>query len=361
MKRVLLIGAGHAHLGVLAEFGRRPLPGVHMTLVTPYAQQIYSGMLPGWIAGHYRLEQCAIAVEPVALRAQAQLCLGQVVQLDLSQRRALTAQGQCIEFDVVSINIGSAPPIAGAFVGSALRPIESFIEAWSLLRRQRAPAQITVVGGGAAGVEVVLAMAWRLAQEGAPTSLRLIAGSRGVLPTMPLGVRQRVRTHLQMAGVHVVDEDMQGLAGNALQLASGQALHSDWTVLATGSAAAPWPRQAGLNVDTQGFIQTEATLQASSHPFVFAAGDCAQITGATHARSGVYAVRAGPTLAHNLRAVALGHPLKPHAPQKRALYLLATGARHALASWGGMYVEGDWVWRWKDRIDRAFIARYAQD
>jgi selenide,water dikinase len=75
-------------------------------------------------------------------------------------------------------------------------------------------------------------------------------------------------------------------------------------------------------------------------------------------RSGVYAVRAGPVLADNLRRALAGQPLRVYVPQRRALYLLATGPRHAVASWGPLTLAGDWVWRWKDRIDRRFIARH---
>jgi hypothetical protein len=45
-------------------------------------------------------------------------------------------------------------------------------------------------------------------------------------------------------------------------------------------------------------------------------------------------------------------------PQKHALYLLGTAGKHALAAWGGFSFSGAWVWRWKDSIDRRFIARF---
>ena len=69
MKRVVLLGGGHAHVRVLADLAERPLSGWEVHLASPYRRQIYSGMLPGWIAGHYPIEACAIALDRLAGRA----------------------------------------------------------------------------------------------------------------------------------------------------------------------------------------------------------------------------------------------------------------------------------------------------
>jgi selenide,water dikinase len=144
-----------------------------------------------------------------------------------------------------------------------------------------------------------------------------------------------------------------------VQLAGGAERPSDTTLLVTGAAAAAWPGASGLAVDERGFIAINEHLQSVSHPEVFAAGDCASMRAHPRPRSGVYAVRAGPVLADNLLRALAGQPLRGYVPQRRALYLLATGPRHAVASWGPLTLAGNWVWRWKDRIDRRFIARHA--
>ena len=69
MKRLVLMGGGHAHVKVLAELAAQPLPGWDVHLVSPYRRQIYSGMLPGWVAGHYAIDACAIALDQLAARA----------------------------------------------------------------------------------------------------------------------------------------------------------------------------------------------------------------------------------------------------------------------------------------------------
>ena len=129
-------------------------------------------------------------------------------------------------------------------------------------------------------------------------------------------------------------------------------------LLAIGTRAPDWLAGSGLALDAEGFIATAPTLQSLSHPEVFAAGDVASRPDAERPKSGVYAVRAGPPLARNLGQAIAGRPLQRYTPQRRSLNLLACGDRYAIASWGRWSFEGRWVWRWKDHIDRAFVAGY---
>lgn len=360
MSRLLLVGAGHAHLGVLESFAQAPVPGLEICLVTPYPRQIYSGMLPGWIAGHYDLAQCAIDVVPLARRAQARCVFDRVVGLNLSKRQALTAHGKTLDFDWVCIDTGAVANDTlrtKPYSGMAIRPIEDFVGAWPQQALTMQSAVVTVVGGGAAGVELVLAMAWRFGPASS-VKLRLVTGRRGALPLWSASMRRRVYRHLRRAQVDIVEADVAAIEDRSIMLDGDQVLHSDWTLLATGAAAAAWPAQSGLATDLQGFILTLSTLQSSSHPFVFAAGDCASMRLHPRARSGVYAVRAAPMLAHNFRCLAAGQPLREFVPQPRALYVLATGPRYAIASWGSLSAEGRWVWRWKNWIDQRFMARF---
>lgn len=377
MKRLLLIGGGHAHLGVLKSFIATPPSGVEVTLVTPAPRQIYSGMVPGWIAGHYTSDQIAIALAPLAQRAGVRLVLGHVTRLDLAARvahvLATQADAGLIEmpFDLVSIDSGPVfdpHAVAGSREhGIALRPLEQFLSLWPRVHLQMMAnaieggetSTLSVIGGGAGGVEVALAVAWRAHIAQVPLRVQLIAGHDGVMASSPAAVRERVRRTLPARGVRVIDDDAIAVERGTVVLAQGNEVVSEATLLVTGAAAADWPRDSGLAVDGRGFIGINDRLQSLSHPFVFAAGDCASMIDHPRPKSGVYAVRAGLPLAENLRRAIAGRTLKHWRPQQRALYLFSTGPRHAIASWGTWTTEGDWVWRWKDRIDRRFVAGFS--
>jgi pyridine nucleotide-disulfide oxidoreductase family protein len=368
-QQLLLIGGGHAHLGVLEAFARKPLRDTDITLVSRFDNSFYSGMLPGWIAGHYRIDQCVIPLPPLAERAGATFFRDRVLAIDLVERVAYTQSGAPLPFDVLSINTG--PEIdRDAIRGLGdhalpLRPIEKFVEAWQRIdaRFSGAPhaGTLTIVGGGAAGVEIAMAIAHRVGTSALRLKVQLITGRPGLLPALTAGVRKRVAPLLPKIGVRVIEDEVVAVGADRVQLGRAGELLSDVTVVAIGAAAARWPRDCGLKCDARGFIAVNSALQSLSHPFVFAAGDCASMPDHPRAKSGVYALHAGATLATNLRRALAGRSLRRHIPQPLALYLLSAGAKNAVGIWGPLIFEGERVWRWKDRIDRAHIARFNPD
>lgn len=362
MKRLLLLGGGHAHVQVLDAMARAPLAGVQATLVTPFARQMYSGMVPGLVAGHYATQDCAIALAPLAAAAGVTLHLAAAVALDAAARRVALSDGQVLDYQLLSLDIGAQidrDAIPGAREHAIfVRPIEDFIARHDARLQPAASGRLAVVGGGAAGVELAMALAWRLRQIGGGPRVSLVAG--GVLPDFAPRVQQRALRALAAMGVTLWPQPCTAIEADHLRLAGGARVACDLPLLAVGASAPRWLAGSGLALDAQGFVLTGPTLQSLSHAEVFAAGDVATRVDAPHPKSGVHAVRAGPPLAANLRRALLGRPLQTHMPQRRTLYLLSCGERSAIASWGGWSAEGRWVWRWKDRIDRAFVARYTR-
>jgi selenide,water dikinase len=371
MKRLLLLGGGHAHVQVLAALAREPLPGVEVLLLTPRRRQMYSGMVPGLVAGRYRAEDCAIALGPLAAAAGARLIEGVAIGLDAAARRVRAAgadaPGDEIDYDILSVDTGpemDRDAIPGARAHALfVRPIEDFVQRLDALWARAAESRldIAVVGGGAAGFELVLALRQRLgeasARDGA-ARLSLVTGGPPPLAAYPPSVVARGRAALAGQGVNAIEDVCLGIEAGKLHLRSGANLPCDVVLLAVGGAAPGWLAGSGLALDARGFIATGPSLQSLSHAEVFAAGDVASRPDAPHPKSGVYAVRAGPPLALNLRRFAAGLPLASYRPQRRTLNLLSLGDGSAIAVWGGWWAQGRWVWRWKDRIDRGFVARY---
>ena len=361
MKRLVLLGGGHAHVHVLDALARARLPDTAVTLISPEPRQWYSGMLPGWIAGHYRLEQCAIDLVRLTQRAGCTFRQTHATGLDLDTRTVLCADGVPQPFDWLSIDVGpttATEAIEGADAHAlAVRPIASFVAAIEgiLAGATEAPgAPVAIVGAGAAGVELAFALRHRCPS----TPIALIGTTPRPLDGLPGLLQLRVR-HLMAERSIAWHGASRAVAvdANGVHLASGARIAASRVLQVTGAAAPAWPAAAGLATDARGFIRVTPTLQSISHPAVFAAGDVAAYAE-PRPKSGVFAVRAGPPLAQNLRRAVLGQSLAPWSPQRRALYLLSTGDGHALGAWGPLGWWGDWVWRWKDRIDRRFMARF---
>jgi selenide,water dikinase len=239
-----------------------------------------------------------------------------------------------------------------------VKPAEGLLDAWPEWEagvRDGAVRSIAVIGGGAGGVEILLAMQHRLATHGLAASFSLVS-DRWSLPSAleRLLVRVLRAKEVRLA----IGSAVTSVRGEVITLESGETLRADRMLAATGASALPWLRASGLACDTAGFVQVDATLRSVSHPFVHASGDCATIVGGPRPKAGVFPVRQAPCLAHNLSAAIEGTPLRSYRPQRDWLAIVTTGPRHAIATRNGFAIGGAWVWRWKDRIDRAFVARY---
>lgn len=360
-RQLLLIGGGHAHAQVVLDWLRAPLPGVTLTLVSPTPLAAYSGMVPGWLAGDYRYDEICIDLVALCRAAGVHFIQAEVTALDAGARCVQLADGRSLAYDLLSLNIGSTltPPLLAGRQVLSLRPLGALREGWERCLNAlqdwpiERPLRVTAVGGGAAGAESLLAVRARLLRErpGLQVQARLVTRGPQLLAGMAAGAARRLGGVLAAAGVTVQ-------AGTPYSEALGQA--SDLLLWATGAQAHAWPGASGLAVDAQGFVQIDARLRSVSHPEVHAVGDCAAWARPLP-KAGVYAVRMGPVLTRNLRAALGDGEAGDYLPQRRYLALLATGDGQAIASWGALSAQGRWLWRWKDRIDRSFIARFRVD
>ena len=374
VKDLVLIGGGHSHVAVLKRFGMNPLPGVRLTLICRDAHTPYSGMLPGYVAGHYEYDEAHIDLGALARFANARFYHSTVTGLDLREKRVICDDRPPVPFELVSINTGSTPNtslVPGATENVVpVKPINNFLDRWEALSARamahEGSMRIAVVGAGAGGVEILLAIQHRLgelrAAAGKPSDnieFHLFSNTPDILPTHNAKVRRTFLGVLNQRGVKLhLGEPVAEVTPGRLKTGDGVETEAEEILWVTAAGAPSWPRDAGLDVDDGGFIKVGDTLQSTSHPDVFAAGDVAAMVNHPRPKSGVFAVRQGKPLERNLRRLLLGRTPQPFRPQSKFLGLISTGDKYAIASRGGWSMQGAGLWRWKDWIDRRFMDKF---
>jgi pyridine nucleotide-disulfide oxidoreductase family protein len=362
---LILAGGGHAHLFVLQQFARQRRTDLEIVLITPSRWQMYSGMLPGWMSGEYRIEDCRIDLQALAERAGATLIESSLTSLDASRRTVRLADGSAPTYDLLSIDTGSESDLSWCAVCDsslvAVKPLAAFLTAWLAIQdeaRRRDAFSLAVIGGGAAGVEIAVSARHVLNRIARGANVTMIAGESGLLPSFGASTRRRVARSLAAAGVEVILGRATHVV-HGVRLADGVHVPADRVIAAAGAAPCAWIRSSGLTLDGAGYIEVDAFHRSLSHENVFAAGDICSAGGGIERRSGVDAVRAGPILACNLLAAFDGNLPREHRARRSVLSLIAVGGRRAILSYGNFCADGTWVWRWKDRIDRRFVRRFS--
>lgn len=375
LKDLVLIGGGHAHVAVIKSFGMKPIPGVRLTVISRDVHTPYSGMLPGYVAGHYTHDEVHIDLRPLAQFADARMYHSEVTHIDTINKTVVCNNRPAVPYDILSINIGSTPRI-GNIVGArehavAVKPINRFVERWNVLLEriieQAGPHRICVVGAGAAGVELLLAIQFRLKNEldalgrGAEElKFDLVSKSAEIMPQFPDAVRRRFVQILKDRNVTVhTGVEATKAEDGALLLSNGEQLNVDETLFVTAAGAAPWLKESGFEVDEHGFVKVQDTLQVLSQPDIFAVGDAAAVVNHPRPKAGVFAVRQGKPLADNLRRVLLKKQPKPFTPQSSILALISSGDQYAVATKGPFSFAGKALWTWKDWIDRRFMEKFS--
>ena len=359
---VVLIGGGHAHALVLRKWAMNPLAGARLTLVNPGPVAPYTGMLPGHVAGHYTRAEMMIDLVRLARFAGARLILDRATGIDRAARLVHLAGRPPLAYDLASIDIGitsDLPGLPGALHAVSAKPLGPYAARWEeFVATAPEVPRVVVIGAGLGGVELALASAHRLRAAGRRPAVTVLEAGPVALPLLPAGTRQRLLDRAAALGVvFVTGARVTALEAGAVHLAGASALPSDFTLTVTGARPQGWLEGTGLRLE-RGFVAVDGRLQ-SSDPLIFSVGDCAELTGHPRPRAGVFAVRAAPVLAHNLRAGLTGAAMTTFAPQRDYLKLVSLGGQVALADKWRMSVAGGWVWHWKDRIDRRFMAKFA--
>jgi selenide,water dikinase len=408
MKNLVLIGGGHSHAIALRLFGIYPLAtDIRLNLITDVANAPYSGMLPGHILGYYSFQECHIDLVNLAKFAQADLIVDRAINLDLAHKQVLCQNHAPIDFDWLSIDIGSTPD-SSAIVGVdqytiAAKPVPQFLTHWqqfltSLESAQAMPTdrplRIGIVGGGTGGVELAFTIKSRIeailqSQGLSPMVLgtqlleiHLFHRQATLMTGYPANVGKRFEQILLNQGIYVhlsetvnfikPDSDNQSeqyplQTPKIIGCESGFTLLCDRIFWLTNAMAPSWIRDSGLTTDQKSFILINNKLQSISHPYIFATGDIASSISRPRPKAGVFAVHQGKPLFKNLQRTSSGQPLLPFYPQKHHLSLIGTGYKiessekylQAMIAWGGLcFGPSKLLWFWKESIDRQFMQQF---
>lgn len=353
---LILWGAGHAHVDALRRLARRRDAALRVTLLAREPHTPHAGMLPGLIRGDYGFDEAHVDLAPLAAAAGARLIVAEATGLDLVNRCLTFADRPPLPFGLLSINIGGEPQTPDD-AAIPVKPVGRLLARLAEVEPHLYPgARLAIVGAGAGGVELALALAHRLAGE---VTVALVASDTLPLPDAPPKARALARDALVDAGVEIVSNVQAGAFHEGrLALSDGSYLDAAAVLWATGVVASPILAAAGLACDPSGAIRVDRGLRSLSHPFVFAAGDCATMDGAPRPKAAIWSMRAGPVLARNLPRAARGLDPRPWRPHATAHVILGTGRGGAIAWRNGTTLAGARPWRWKDKLDRRWIDRF---
>lgn len=345
-QRLLLLGGGHAHLEVVRRLRARP--DWKITMISPQPGSAYSGRLPAVVAGRLEASQLWLPLQKLCFQAGIEFFEDSVESLHLGDKRVHCHSGRSLPFDLLSINVGSQPP--GSFPEALpVRPLAAFLDQLEALLSRCVGGDLAVVGGGAGGVELILALRQRLLRERRKCRLHLVTAGASLLS----GHCQMAQSLCQSA------VEQRGVQIHFRRWVSQPSQDLDGLIWATGASAFPWLAQSGLATDADGFVSVHPNLQSLSHPWVFAAGDAASLQPSPCPKAGVFAVRQGPILAQNLSRSLEGQAARFCLPNsRRYLSLISYADGVALGSWGSLAAQGRPLHYLKDWIDDRWMRRY---
>jgi len=368
-KNLVLLGIGHTNAHIVHEWATQPIDGYRLICISKFATATYSGMLPGTLGEQFAENEMQIQLAPLVQRAGAELLLADVNGLDFVARQVTFSDHAPIDFDLLSIGVGSMP--AGWDTHSSplvvpIKPMQTFLRRLDqriqcAACRDQNPIRVAIVGGGVAGVEIAFCLQQRLQdpafQHG--TVVEIFTSSRQVADGMRSKSVRRLEKLLQKRGIKVHHScRVDSVSDDALITSDGQRHAFDGVIWATGAAAPPVLSKLGLQTDDRGFVATAKTLQSLSDPRIFAVGDSGTIVDSPCPKAGVYAVRQCPVIWHNLNAITREESLIHFKSQKDFLKLLNTGDGKALLEYKCFTIHAGWCWDLKTWIDKRFISTY---
>jgi len=364
-KRIVLAGGGHAHLYSLSRTKELVRRGFDVTLVDRSPHLYYSGMATGVISGIYAPDDHRIDTRRLVEEGGGTFVEGRIAEIRSGDRAFVLADGRTIPYDAASVCLGSGIPQPGMVEdGADALPVKPLVNTVKIRKRllalyeDRTP-EILVVGGGAAGCEVAANTLALLEWLGVRGGLTIAQKGDSLLPDAPKRARREILALLNERGAKVLTGDPVVRLGCGMASTSGgREIPYDLAVLAVGVSPPDVFRVSGLPTDGAGGLRVDRHLRSTGDGRLFGGGDCVSFCGRPLPKLGVFAVRQGPVIFHNLQAALDGSSLREYRPQRRYLYVLNLGDGTGLAIYGRLSWRGRLSWWLKHRIDERFVREH---
>lgn len=370
MFNLVFIGGGHSHAIALKLWGRKSVLGVKVTLISNVKNTTYSGMLPGYLGGYYNYEETHINLEKLAKFAQIKLIIDLVIDIDINNKKILCQSGNQVDFDLVSIDIGSTPKnsdIEGANLYTIpAKPVNFLLEKWQEIidkteQNKDKLLTLNIIGGGAGGIELAINIHRKLSTILVSDKLKinLIHKREKILSNQNEWVSDKLTKILKNKNINLyLNTTVKTVNQDNIITESGLKIPADHHFLVTQASAPLWLKNSSIFTDKDGFILIKDTLQSINYDFIFATGDIATMINYPRPKAGVFAVKQGKPLYENICDFLNNKPLKSHHPQKHYLNIIGTGNDSAVAMWGYLGWESPILWHWKKYLDNTFMKQF---
>ena len=364
---LVLVGGGHSQVNVLKKFGMKPIAGLRITLINKYYVSPYSGMLPGYIAETYTKDQTQIDLLNLCKFSNSRLIVDEVIGIDLSEKQVILKDRMPVKFDTLSLNTGGEPnleSIKGAKKYSIpIKPISKLVKVIDEIKRKIVRSNeisISVIGGGAGGIELVLALKEYLKtiKNIRQAKINLISRGKYLAQAKNKLSQNCILSFLKDNKINVIlNDEVIEFGPYFIKTLKGNKINSKFNFLVTPISPPKWIANTGLKLNKLGFIKVNKFLQTSEKN-IFASGDICSLENFNLPKAGVYAVRQGPILYKNLRAKILNYNLISFKPQSYFLSLIGNGKNEAIFSWRGISFKSKFAWMLKRYIDEGFMKKY---
>lgn len=370
MLNIVFIGGGHSHIIALRLWGKKPVLGVNIIMISNVIKTPYSGMLPGYLAGYYNYDQSHINLEILAKFAKIKLIIDSVIDIDIKNKKVICESKNTINFDLLSIDIGSTPKsdeIEGAKLYTIpAKPVNLLIEKWEEIinkseKNKNQILTLNIIGGGAGGVELAMNIHQKLSTilTNENFKINLIHKQEKILSNHHKLASKKITNILKNKNISIyLNSIVKKVYQDYLITESGLIINANYHFLVTQASAPLWLKNSTIATDKEGFILIKDTLQSINYDYIFATGDIATMINYSYPKAGVYAVKQGKSLYENICHWLNKKPLKSHHPQKYYLNIIGTGNQSAVAIWGNLAWESPLFWQWKKYLDHTFMEQF---